>query len=294
MKNPENRGSQLRAESHSRLSAQLSDTDLHLYLARALPRRQTWYLRLALFLSPDLRQRLAALQAEIQVYREERQPRLAEKMFGPWHSLPRAAEAAPSPQDALGIWRRRGPLLAMASVLVVALGIWPIYLTERMAEQITTQGGQGADADVPLYTAKGAPAEMQLFVKGDTLSRVTGLDVSLTPGDTLQLVPPGGSQPYVAIYGYEYQNGIAGPMVRIFPKSGLAASQVSAAKPPPGLTVSGSAENRLICIASDRGFDLALAESTLSNPSAKAGSSSWPKNWPKGWRVQAYSIKARP
>jgi hypothetical protein len=276
----------------------LSDTDLHLYLARALPRRQALYMRLALLMNRDLRQRLAALQDEAEAYREERQPRLADKIFGPWNFNPRAAEAAPSSL----LWRRRGPLYAMAAV-VVALGLWPIYLTQRMAHHITTENGgafedasQGVEPGVD-YTAKGAPADMQLFVKGDTLRRVAGIDVRITARDTLQLVPPGGAQPYLAIYGFESLNGIAGPVTRLFPQNGIAAVQVSAQKPPPGLTVAGTAENRLICIASDRGFDLALAESTLSNM-RRTGLQNDPQKpdmiWPKGWRVQTFQVRPSP
>jgi hypothetical protein len=278
--------------------AQLSDTDLHLYLAGALPRRQALYLRIALSLNRDLRQRLAALQAEAQAYREERQHRLADKLFGPWNFNPRAAEAAPSSL----LWRRRGPLYAMAAV-VVALGLWPIYLTQRMAHHITTENGgafeeasQGLEPGVD-YTAKGAPADMQLFVKGDTLRRVAGVDVRITSRDTLQLVPPGGAQPYLAIYGYESLNGEIGPVTRLFPQSGISAVRVSVQKPPPGLTVAGTAENRLICIASDRGFDLALAESTLASMRQTHPQNDPQKHgltWPKGWRVQTFQVRPSP
>ncbi len=199
------------------------------------------------------------------------------------------------------LWARRGLRLGMSMLfsVVLALALFPLMQSETLKLR---------SVDEPLYTAKGSPLELSLFVKGDSLRRVQGSELRVASHDTLQLLPPGASKPFVAIYGYEPGSGLT----RLFPAQGNQSTQISTADPPPGLVLSSGEENRLICIAQEKAFSLRELESALQvalkQANAKGETHSAGQDHgdddrnsdamqlvlPAPWHVQAFHVQSGP
>lgn len=260
---------------------QLSDVDLHLYLAKAMPWHRRLFFRVAIFLNDDLSERLQEMQKEISAYQSVEQGRLGYKLYadsnlnGPFPGKGHQRTRTLNPR-----WRMA---MSAAFSVLIALAIWPLYQSNALKVD---------GMEEPLYTAKGSPLELSLFVKGDTLRRVQGNQVRIAPHDTLQLLPPGGAKPFVAIYGFEPGQGFT----RLFPAQGNRAKQITSHQPPPGLVISGGRENRLLCIAQEKDFSLLDLEASLQ----KSGmGDSYPNEnqahiLPAPWHLQTFIVQGEP
>jgi hypothetical protein len=266
----------------------LTDTDLHLYLAKAMPWQKRLLFRVAVFFNDDLRKRLQEMRQEIAGFQSHEQSRLAYKLYAN-ADLGRTAEARAKARmtfaERLSFHPRLRLALSTGLSLVIALAIWPLYQSKALKID---------GPEEPLYTAKGSPLELSLFVKGDTLRRVVGETVRISGTDTLQLLPAGGAKPHIAIYGLEPGQ----PLTRLFPAQGEKARQITSHEPPPGLVLSGGSENRLICIALDKPFDLAEIENVLQGMAwgkvPSQSKSALLKNFPAPWHVQTFSVQGEP
>lgn len=271
----------------------LTEVDWHLYLADALPWRSRWLMRMALLFSREKRRDLAVLRGTIAEYRGREQGRLAEKLFGPFHGLAATSHSSRAPVASRETWGQRlasrlspgrGMGLALASLALAAV-LWPLW-------QSGQDGRISGHASVE-YTAKGESGGMRLFVKGDSLRAEIGREVRVTRHDTLQLLPLGKAQPFLAVFGYDAGQGL----VRIFPAPGQgdAAQQVSGSKPPPGLVLSSGGDNHLICVTKTNSFSLDSVAQVLrrSDPAVLSAVSLSRSERADGAKVQVFLVREK-
>ncbi len=270
----------------------LTEVDWHLYLADALPWRSRLLMGVALLFSREKRRDLAVLRESISEYRGHEQGRLAEKLFGPFHGLASAANPRHVHVTPGGTWLEklatrlspgRGMGLALASLALAAV-LWPLWQSEL---------GRATGKAPVEYTAKGESDGMRLFVKGDSLRAEIGREVWVTRRDTLQLLPLGKSQPFLAVFGYDAEQGL----VRIFPAPGQgnAALQVSGGKPPPGLVLSSGGDNHLICVTKTTSFPLDSVAQVLrrSDPAVLSAVALARNRQEKEAKVQVFLVREK-
>lgn len=234
---------------------ELSDVDLHLYLAGALPAGKRLLLRWHLLLDAGLRARLADLRRANAEFAAGEMASLRGRLF-PAVPAPGRAPAARSRASAGGgaagggfDWsgfpggRRFGYALA-GGFAVLALCAVPFL---RGTHDLAVDGIAANDPDV---LVKGRGLGVTLYVKGDSAFRVENHSARMAPTDTLQAVPLGSAPQHLVLLGWDANQGL----VRLFPSEGPGSRRVSAAEPPPALLLQGMDENRLVCVTSGSPF----------------------------------------
>jgi hypothetical protein len=253
----------------------LTDVDLQLYLAGALPLGKRLLLRWTLRLDPELRARLARLREENAAFRRKEMRRLEGILFPA--PIVRGARA--------GAVRERGPawLPALAGACCVLLFC---ALPFRAGLRDVLGGALDEAVNDPDVIAKGRGLGVSLFVKGDSAYRVESQTARVAATDTLQVMPLGAEPQYLALLGWDARQGL----VRLFPREGGRAPRVSRSAPPPALLLQDVADNRLICVTATGPFSVADAEAALRGkpfqPLDKAPSS----HLGKGLYLQIFSI----
>lgn len=254
----------------------LNDTDLHLYLAGALPPGKRLLMAWALLLDAGLRSRLEALRGE-NGSRAEALAALRSRLFPA--AAAGAARTRPSPagRPPAGFRsppaRRRGFALAGA---FAALALCAVPWLFRAP-------GAGEDPEV---IAKGRGLGVTLYVKGDSAYRVENHAARLSPTDTLQAVPLGTSPQHLVLLGWDESQGL----VRLFPTEGARSRQVSPAEPPPALLLQGMEENRLVCITATSAFRVEDAEALLRGKPFQPLREAPSVRLEKGLYVQVFAI----
>lgn len=267
----------------------LSDTDLQLYLAGALPPGKRLLLALALQIDVGLKARLESLKADNAAFAGGEMARLRGRLF----PAARTATATPSrgaaSTDGEGFsWRNLFPQggrsfgYAMAgSFAVLALCAVP-FLGQR--QQMAGFGEAGPD-----LIAKGTALGVTLFVKGDSAYRVENHQARVAPADTLQAMPLGTQPQHLALFGWDPAQGL----VRLFPSEGAGSRQVSPTEPPPALLLQGMDDNRLICVTANAPFKLAQAEALLKKKPFTPLSAAPATHLARGLYMQVFSIAKR-
>jgi hypothetical protein len=231
----------------------LTEIDISLYLAGALPLGKRLLFRWALALDPGLRARLAEARAAGAEFRRKEMPGLRKSLF------PARAGTAPF-LDRFRSAFGAGPALAGA---FCALLLAPLLLAPGLrfgpGSLRFTDGSYAAEEGDPDAIAKGGGLGVALVVKGDTAYRVERQAVLVRGNDTLQVIPLGTEPQHLALLGWDPRQGL----VRLFPRADGPAPRVSRANPPPALLPQAGAGNRLICVTSNRPFTVALAEAAL-------------------------------
>jgi hypothetical protein len=287
----------------------LSDTDLQLYLAGALPPGKQALLTAALAVDADLKARLEALRSDNREFEAKEMARLRARLFPaaattaapagtarnatpaePDGKAPLAAARSAAParrpvadrEDSL--WNRLFPRggrsfgYALAgSFAVLALCAVP-FLGQRT--EVSTWD------DDPEYTVKGSALGVTLYVKGDSAYRVADHKAQVAPTDTLQAIPLGAQAQHLALFGWDPAQGL----VRLFPTEGKDARRVSATEPPPALLLQGMEENRLVCVTANSPFRLADAEALLRKKPFTPLSGAPATHLARGLYVQVFSI----
>lgn len=242
----------------------LSDVDLHLYLAGALPPGKRLLMAWNVALDARLRSRLKALREETERFGQMEMPALKAKLF------PVAATMAPARRAAFikagearedGSWKDWLPLgsrqwgYALAgSFAVLALCAVPFFGPPQGVDDHVYVAGEGPDA-----IAKGRGLGVTLYVKGDSSYKVEDHAARMSPQDTLQAIPLGNAAQQMVLLGWDARQGL----VRLFPSDGSMSRQVSAAEPPPALLLQGMEENRLVCVTGSAPFRIQDAEALL-------------------------------
>lgn len=252
----------------------LSDVDLHLYLAGAMPLGKRLLLRWNLFLDAGLRARLAELRRGNAEFAALEMPALRGRLFpgAPGQAgsaaLPAPAPSRPHGAAAGGVdWssllggRRFGYALAggfavLALCAVPFLGRLPTSAVDGVDG---LDGLDGVAAEGSDLIPKGRGLGVILYVKGDSTYRVENHAARMAPTDTLQAVPLGSAPQHLVLFGWDARQGL----VRIFPAEGSTSRMASAAEPPPALLLQGMEENRLVCVTSGSPFQVEAALALL-------------------------------
>lgn len=267
----------------------LTETDLQLYLARALPLGKRLMIAWAALVDRGLRADLRELGEFNASFRKKEMRRLHGILFpAPLGASARATDADRRGSAGFFPGRASGPR-AWGAALAGALSLsvlcaLPWYLSPEPYGAPSTLSGN-ADGD-PDWIAKGRGLGVNLFVKGDSAYRVENHTAHVAPTDTLQVVPLGSEAQHLVLLGWDARQGL----VRVFPKEGARARRVSRLEPPPALLLQDMAENRLICITAVGPFLVSDAEAALRNrpyrPIEKAPAS----HLHKGLYLQIFSI----
>ncbi|MDQ3000515.1 MAG: hypothetical protein M3Y08_04555 [Fibrobacterota bacterium] len=240
----------------------LTETDLQLYLAGALPLGKRLMFAWAVLVDRDLRADLRGLEEINASFRKKEMRRLQGILFpAPLGASARAPDA--DRRGFAGFFPARGPR-AWGPALVGALSLsvlcaLPWYLSPEPSGSPSTLSG--IEAGGPDWIAKGRGLGVNLFVKGDSAYRVENQTAHIAPMDTLQVVPLGSEAQHLVLLGWDARQGL----VRVFPKDGARARRVSRLEPPPALLLQDMAENRLICITAVGPFLVSDAEAALRN-----------------------------
>lgn len=239
----------------------LTETDLQLYLAGALPRSKSLMMAWALLVDGSLRAELRALKERNASFRKKEMRRLHGILFpaSGAGAVRRPAAAGFSPFRTGGM-RALGPVLAGAfslSVLCALPWIHPAASGDsRPGFASSTLSESESD---PAFIAKGRGLGVSLFVKGDSAYRVENQAAFVAVTDTLQVMPLGSEAQHLVLLGWDARQGL----VRLFPKEGDRARRVSRLDPPPALLLQDMTDNRLICVTAVAPFRIADAEAAL-------------------------------
>jgi hypothetical protein len=285
----------------------LTETDLQLYLAGALPPGKRLMMAWALRVDGALRADLDRLKAGNAAFRRKEGRRLQGILFpdAPGSAAAReprnAREAARGSagagsartQAASGLRRGWAPALAGAFSLAV-LCVLPFRGApgaDGAAGHDERRGFDGSAAAARHdFIAKGGALGVNLFVKGDTAYRVEHQSARVAVTDTLQVVPLGSEAQHLVLLGWDARQGL----VRLYPREGERARKVSGREPPPALLLQDMADNRLICVTAVGPFRIAEAEAALRRapflPMEKAPAS----HLHKGLYLQVFSIAKEP
>lgn len=259
----------------------LSDVDLHLYLAGALPWSKRFLLAWALALDAGLRARLAALREENQAFGGREMASLKARLFpGASRSPARMSSRRLLPSLPGRQW---GYALA-GSMAVLALCAVP-YLAPTRA--IDGRGGlDGWAGEGPDVIAKGRGLGVSLYVKGDSAYRVEHHAARVAPADTLQVIPLGTVPQHLLLLGWDARQGL----VRIFPPDGAMSRRVSPGEPPPALLLQGMEDNRLVCVTANVPFRVADVEALLKRKPFQPLDKAPASHLEKGLYVQVFAI----
>lgn len=270
----------------------LTEADIGLYLAGALPLGRRMLFRWALALDPDLRERLAEARAAEAGFRRKEMPGLRKRLFPASSAQARAARsparaAGPMPfparfRSAFGA----GPALAGA---FCALLLAPLLLATGLRfgpGSLRFSDGPYAEDGDPDAIAKGSGLGVALVVKGDTAYRVERQAVLVRGSDTLQVMPLGTEPQHLALLGWDPRQGL----VRLFPRAGGPAPRVSRADPPPALLPLAGPGNRLICVTANRPFTMAQAEAALKAEPFRNMETAPASHLGRGLYLQVFSI----
>jgi hypothetical protein len=261
-------------------ASRLTELDLRLYLAGALPPGKRLLFRWALALDPALRARLREARAADAAFRRGGMPRLRERLF----PEPRRASAAPSPR-AFGFFRPGfAPALAGA---VCALAFTSFLIAPGLK---SAGGAYDAAMGNPEAIAKGRGLGVALLVKGDSVYRVERQAARVRGTDTLQVLPLGTEPQHLVLLGWDARQGL----VRLFPRAEGPAPRVSRTQPPPALLPQDGAENRLICVTATGPFTVAQAEAALRAGPFQPGEGAPAARLSGGLYLQIFSIAVRP
>jgi hypothetical protein len=290
----------------------LTEVDISLYLAGALPLGKRLLFRWALAVDPDLRARLAETRAADAEFRRTEMPGLRKSLFpassahaGAAASPPRLAapgfppraaapgshaRAASEPPPFLARFRSAfgaGPALAGA---FCALLLAPLLLAPGLrfgpGSLRFTDGSYAATDDDPDAIAKGSGLGVALLVKGDTAYRVERQAVLVRGNDTLQVIPLGTEPQHLALLGWDPRQGL----VRLFPRVDGPAPRVSRSNPPPALLPQAGAGNRLICVTANGPFTVAQAEAALRAEPFRNMENAPASHLGRGLYLQVFSI----
>jgi hypothetical protein len=293
----------------------LTETDLQLYLAGALPTGKRLMMAWALLMDGALRADLERLKDRNESFRRKEGRRLQGILFpdvlgsaaaqaarrSEGASPSRIAEASgigndtPAAKPVFGFRGGWAPALAGALSLAV-LCVLPFRGTPDGTSGLGTgigdlSGFDGSPSAVhDDFVAKGGALGVNLFVKGDTAYRVEHQAARVAATDTLQVVPLGSEAQHLVLLGWDARQGL----VRLFPREGERARKVSGREPPPALLLQDMADNRLICVTAVGSFRIAEAEAALRRapflPMEKAPAS----HLHKGLYLQVFSIAKEP
>lgn len=227
----------------------LTDLDLQLYLAGAMPAGKRLLMALALIVDKDLRARLAEAKAANRAFARKEQRRLRGILFpeAPGAAARRSVADAPARAG-------RGWMPALAGACC-ALAL--VILPARFAKGPVATAFPGGDG--PEFVAKGRSLGVSLFVKGDSAYRVERQAARVASTDTLQVIPMGAGPQHLVLLGWDARQGL----VRLYPREGERAPRVSPDQPPPALLLQDVDDNRLICVTATGPFKIAAAEAAL-------------------------------
>jgi hypothetical protein len=271
----------------------LTEADVNLYLAGALPFGKSLLFRWALAVDPALRARLAEARAADAAFRRNEMPGLRKRLF-PRDASSRGSVAAPSPRFAgfrSAFGAGPGPALAAA---FCALVLAPLLLAPGLrfpAGQLRfSDGSFGATEDDPDAIAKGSGLGVALVVKGDSAYRVERQSVLVRGNDTLQVLPLGTESQHLVLLGWDPRQGL----VRLFPRADGPAPRVSRANPPPALLPQAGTGNRLICVTANGPFTVAQAEAALKAEPFREMEKAPASHLGRGLYLQVFSIDLKP
>lgn len=231
----------------------LSNVDLQLYLAGALPLGKRLMLGWALIVDRGLRARLSEAREANRAFARKEQRRLQGILY----------------PEALGAAARRGAGAGSASapsqrgwIPALAGACCALVLVAMPAYRSASSGIPGlaaSEADGPDFVAKGRSLGVSLFVKGDSAYRVENQAARVAATDTLQVLPMGAGPQHLVLLGWDARQGL----VRLYPREGERAPRVSRDEPPPALLLQDVDDNRLICVTATGPFKIADAEAAL-------------------------------
>jgi hypothetical protein len=268
-----------------------SETDLQLYLARALPISKRLMMAWALRVDRELRAELRRLEEGNASFRKKEMRRLQGILF----PAPPGSGARTHAARGFSVRRGWGPALACAMGMVV-LCVLPYRAgtggsgasgSAAFSHAFSDEAGFGEGiASGPGFIAKGRALGVNLFVKGDSAYRVERQTALVAVTDTLQVMPLGSEAQHLVLLGWDARQGL----VRLFPKDGERARKVSGQDPPPALLLQDMTDNRLICVTAVGPFRIADAEAALRRkpflPMEKAPAS----HLQNGLYMQVFSI----
>ena len=232
----------------------LTDIDLQLYLAGALPLGKRLMLKWALAMDRPLRNRLRELEAGNQSFRRKEMRRLEGILFpeAPGAATRRSVRGA---HDGRRSQERAWIPSLAGACCVLAFCALPLF---RAVEPFAS-GSMAAALGEPDFIPKGRALGVNLFVKGDSAYRVEHQTALVAATDTLQVMPMGSEAQHLVLLGWDARQGL----VRLFPREGDRSRRVSRFEPPPALLLQDMADNRLICVTATGPFKVSDAEAAL-------------------------------
>ncbi|MGL1934975.1 MAG: hypothetical protein OCD01_08140 [Fibrobacterales bacterium] len=219
----------------------LSDIDLQLFLAKALPLRKRLYIRILLLLSPELQKQYATIVAENATFMNREQPRLHQSLFG------KSTKSAPTPKTSLFMVPWLKPALSFALVALIALPMVTTYMATN-----THSPGQ------PYYASKGSGLGVSLYKKEKEYTLLSDSHITLNISDTLQLMPMGTSDQFVALYTL-HNNTLS----RIYPEEAQVLTLFNEQTLPPSLIFDGDT-TRLIAVTAETQHALTQVEQIIA------------------------------
>ncbi len=241
----------------------LTDVDLQLYLAGALPPGKRLMLKWALTVDRSLRTRLRDLEAGNQAFRRKEMRRLDGILFP--EAPGEAARRSVRTGSTRGVTRSGTggrawvPSLAGACLVMVFCAL-PMVRADLGATSGSNGGNSLSEAlGDPDFIPKGRALGVNLFVKGDSAYRVEHQSALVAATDTLQVMPMGSEAQHLVLLGWDARQGL----VRLFPMDGDRSRRVSRSEPPPALLLQDMADNRLICVTATGPFKVSAAEAAL-------------------------------
>jgi len=273
----------------------LSDLDLHLHLAGALPPGKRLLLRWRLLLDADLRARLAGLRRGNEDFAAREMRSLRDRLFpaAPRRAVPDPRPAPRRPRAPSGggpgpagfFGGRRAAYALAGGFAVLALCAVP-FLGRIPAPVPAGDAVDGVAAGGSDVIAKGRGLGITLYVKGDSAYRVENHAARLAPTDTLQAVPLGSTPQHLVLLGWDPTQGL----VRLFPAEGASSRRVTSAEPPPALLLQGMDENRLVCVTSGSPFRVEQALELLGREPFRPLPKAPAAHLEKGLFVQVFAI----
>jgi hypothetical protein len=197
--------------------------DLWLLEAGAFSFFKTIWLHALLILQPATRKQYQKIRHEARLFRKYNMPSLEAKLF------PRQQVMSKTKPSYLNTGILAGGLCALGLFFIAVLP-------------------ESSQSDYKMeYAAKGLGLGMSHYIKNQTIHIPEAYRFTMTPADTLQLIPVARKGLHTAIFS---RSATSDDLQKIFPLDGQNMALVTEDALPPSLTLDSAEENLLLCITS--------------------------------------------
>ncbi len=199
----------------------LSDIDIQLYLAKALPWYKRFFILISSILNTNIQEQIENAESANRVFTSTEQRKLQYKLFG-------TTVENESPSKHFPPFFR--PAISFALICVLAI---PLYFHMNQEQ--------------PHYTAKGSGLGVNIYKKDVDYTLLADKNIILSKNDTIQILPVGKTKQYCMLFALDSLNTLQ----QIFPETENRLGLIDSNTLPPSLVFDGF-KTQLISITSSR------------------------------------------